>query len=324
MKTTKFFMLAALALSATACSNDSENEYTGPVEAKITAGLAGAQTRAVGVNWNSDNIGVKVTNATESNMSSLYCNVKYSTSSTGTTAEFTAATDEGIFFQNATETVTFAAYAPYQASAANNLPGTNNDGTISVNTADNNTSDKQESIDFLYASGATASRSNPTVQFTGEHAFAHKMARLDLVLKVSTTDGFTADKVFDDANVVKLGGLKHEGKFNVTSGAVTVTSSSATADWEITGCKCTDDNTENTRTYSLILLPQDVSSSALPLTITIDGQNYKNTTSISPNLQQGNVYTYTITVKKTGLVVSGCTITDWNNGGSGTGDAMME
>ena len=323
MKTKSYFMLAALTLSAAACSN-SENEYTGPVEARITAGLAGAQTRAVGTNWNSDHIGVMVTAASNSEMEDTYKNVKYSTSSTGTSAEFTAATGEGIFFQNATETVTFAAYAPYQTSAANDLPGTNNDGTISVNTADNNTSDKQESIDFLYASGATASRSNPTVQFTGEHAFAHKMARLDLVLKVSNTDGFTANQIFDGANVVKLGGLKHEGGFNVTSGDVTVTSSSATADWEITGCKYKDDNTENTRTYSLILLPQDVTSSALPLTITIDGQDYKNTTSINPNLQPGNVYTYTITVKKTGLVVSGCTITDWNNGGSGTGDAMMQ
>ncbi len=322
MKTTKFFMLAALALSATACSNDSENEYTGPVEARITAGLAGAQTRAVGTNWNSDHIGVMVTAASNSEMEDMYKNVKYSTSSTGTTAEFTAATGEGIFFQDASETVTFAAYAPYQTSAVNALPGTN--GVITVNTADNNTSTTQETIDFLYASGATASRNSSTVEFKDANAFAHKMARLDLVLKVSTTDGFTATQIFENANVVKLGGLKHEGTFDVTTGNTAVTSASATADWEITICKYADDNTNNTRTYSLILLPQDVTSSALPLTITLDGQNYKNTTNINPNLEAGNVYTYTITVKKTGLTVSGCTITNWNDGGSGTGDATMQ
>ncbi|MGM9674277.1 MAG: fimbrillin family protein [Bacteroidaceae bacterium] len=321
MKTKSYFMLAALALSAAACSN-SENEYTGPVEARITAGLAGAQTRAVDANWNKDNIGVKVTSSPNSTMSSMYCNVKYSTSSTGTTAEFTAAT-EGIFFQNATEIVTFAAYAPYQTSPANDLPGTDNNGHIPVNTAGNNTSGTQESIDFLYASGATASRSNPTVQFTGEHAFAHKMARLDLVLKVSTTDGFTANQIFDGANVVTLGGLKHEGEFDVTSGSVAEPSSSVKADWEITSCKYTDDQTNYTRTYSLILLPQTLTG-ALPLTINIDGQNYKNANSITPALEAGNVYTYTITVKKTGLVVSGCTITNWNNGGSEAGVATMQ
>lgn len=321
MKTKSYFMLAALALSAAACSN-SENECTGPVEARITAGLAGAQTRAVGTNWNSDHIGVMVTDAPNSEMKRMYKNVEYSTSSTGATAAFEAATGQGIFFQDATETVTFAAYAPYQTSAANALPGTN--GVITVNTADYNTSATQETIDFLYASGATASRNSPTVEFKDANAFAHKMARLDLVLKVSTTDGFTATQIFENTNVVKLGGLKHEGTFNVTTGNTAVTSASATADWVITGCKYADDNTNNTRTYSLILLPQDVTLSALPLTITLDGQNYKNTTNINPNLQAGNVYTYTITVKKTGLTVSGCTITNWNDGGSGTGDATMQ
>lgn len=330
MKTKSYFMLAALTLSAAACSN-SENEYTGPVEARITAGLAGAQTRAKDNVWNGDHIGVMVTDASSS-MKDLYKNVEYSTIDIGTAANFTAETGKGIFFQDAGETVTFAAYAPYQASDANALPGMNSDGFIEVNTNDNNTSDKQATIDFLYASGATASRTSPIVSFTNSNgsdcSFHHKMARLDLVLQVSTNDGFNADQIFDDRNFVTLDGLKHLGTFNVTTGVAAVTSTSEPVDnWHITGCKHNDVENEYTntytRTYSLILLPQ-TTAGPLPLTIYIDGQNYKNTRDITPALEAGYVYTYTITVKKKGLEVGTCTITDWNDGGSQSGDATME
>ena len=70
-------------------------------------------------------------------MENMYKNVKYSTTSTDVNATFTAEIGKGIFFQDATETVTFAAYAPYQTSAAaNELPGTN--GVIAVDTENNN------------------------------------------------------------------------------------------------------------------------------------------------------------------------------------------
>ena len=79
-----------------------------------------------------------VTEAQTSNMEELYKNVKYTTTAnTASAANFTAPEGQGIFFQDASETVTFAAYAPYQASAANALPGT--DGVISNSTADQST-----------------------------------------------------------------------------------------------------------------------------------------------------------------------------------------
>ena len=138
MKSTKIFMLAALTLSVVACSNDKEVINNDPVEARITAGLTNAtESRAIDAKWNQDNIGVMVTAAPTSDMENMYKNVKYSTTSTDVNATFTAETGKGIFFQDATETVTFAAYAPYQTSAAaNELPGTN--GVIAVDTENNN------------------------------------------------------------------------------------------------------------------------------------------------------------------------------------------
>lgn len=84
-----------------------------------------------------------------------------------------------------------------------------------------------------------------------------------------------------------------------------------------------DKEDEYKRTYTLVLLPQDCSGTALKFEATIGGQIYKNDTNIKPNLEAGKSYTYTITVKKTGLVVSGCTIAPWTVESEQKGDATM-
>ncbi|WP_294609203.1 fimbrillin family protein [uncultured Bacteroides sp.] len=340
----KYLMIATVATMLAACSNDENEVNNGPVEARITAGVSGPSTRAVDDKWKtSDNIGVRVESVTgttagiDSKMADSYKNVKY-TASTLTnddkTATFTpATTGAGIFFQDANETVTFTAYAPYQESAANALPGTEGDGVIDVNTdgsIDNTQAGSQEKIDFLFASGATASKSSPAVTFADKTSelngtdcsFKHKMARLKLVLKVSTSDGFVAGDMVKTGNTFKLSGLKHEGTFNVTTGVTSVTSTNATSDWEITSFKHTD--AENVRTYSLILLPQDVSQNGLKLAITIDEQVYTTKdNAIKPNLEAGKSYSYEITAKKQGLKVEGCTITPWVSNTTTGGNATM-
>lgn len=107
----KYILFAAIALTLAACSNDDESLTNGPVEARISAGVNTPETRAINDQWEQDEIGVMVTNAS-SNMADLYKNVKYTTTAnTNAAANFTATTGQGIFFQDADETVTFAAYA---------------------------------------------------------------------------------------------------------------------------------------------------------------------------------------------------------------------
>ena len=321
----RFFIMAAAALTLAACSNDENMEMTdGPVAARITAGLSAPTTRAIGTNWNADRIGVWVKDAPASDMETLYKNVLYTTTSTSATAEFTATTGEGIFFQDADETVTFAAYAPYQESDANEtLPG--NNGKVDVKTDNMNTATDQEKIDFLFAEGATATRTDNTVTFAdntasggADHSFHHKMAQLNVVFQTSSMDGFNESDIFGGS--FNLGGLVHDGTFNVTDGTTALTEEPLDS-WDISGCKYTDAAT--TRTYSLILLPQDLTNKALNVKVGIGGQTYSNSDAINPNLQAGYTYTYTITVKKSGLVVSGCTITPWTSGTGGSGDAEM-
>ena len=323
MKTTKFFMLAALALSATACSNDNDTTTYGPREAVITAGINTPVTRANGATWENDNIGVMVTDAPLSEMENIYNNVQYTmTSATSDAATFTASTGAGIFFQDATETVTFAAYGPYQTSDnAATLPGSN--GVISdISTTDQSTREKQKDFDFIYASGATATNSSYTVQFQGNNAFSHKMSRLIIQFVAATDAGFDATEVSNSGSTYAVSGLYHDGTFNVTNGTA-VSTGTTTSNWSLNdnSLRTETGTSATTATFTSILYPQNHSVSGLTVTATIAGQTYQAT--IKPNLESGKSYTYTITAKKQGLVVTGCTVTDWTNGGSDSADAWI-
>lgn len=316
----KYILFAATALTLAACSNDDESLTNGPVEARISAGVNTPETRAIDDQWEQDAIGVMVTSAS-SDMADLYKNVKYTTTAnTNAAANFTATTGQGIFFQDSEEEVTFAAYGPYVETASTaTLPG--EDGVISGSTADQSTRDKQKAFDYIFASGATASRGKPTVEFKETNAFAHKMTRLVIIVKTSTEDGFTADQV--TSGTYSLGGLKHGGRFDVTTGTATAdTEGETTSDWSLTDKSLKTEETGQV-TFTSILYPQ-TPGSALAFSAVIDGQTYVNRKDITPGLKAGTSYTYTITVKKTGLEVSGCTVTGWTGGSEYTGDATME
>ena len=338
MKKITYITLAAAMIMAS-CSNDSDENTSRPVAAEVTAGVNNPATRANGNSWEADEIGVMAVSVSgtpagiTSTMTSLYKNVHYTTSSTtAEAAAFTATvpssfaagqtTAYGIFFQDATETVTFAAYAPYQQSTdANILPGTN--GVISQNTASQATRDDQKTFDFIFATGATASKASQRIQFSDSYAFTHVMTRLIIKVQTSANDGFTAADV--TSGTYTLTGITHDGTFDVnpasttfgkatastvTSGTATVPGSSAAGQpWSLTA-NAISTTADNTLTFDAILFPQ--TAGTLDFEALIDGQSYK--CQISPALEAGKSYTYTITAKKQGLTVEGCKVNDWTAG----------
>lgn len=205
------FLCIVVAMLFVACSKNEEvlNEHS--VEAKISGGISLPQTRANGNQWETDKIGVMAISSslTGSLMPNLYKNVAYSTVATGAvSANFTPENGK-ILFQQPNETVTFAAYGPYQTSTADNtLPG--NNGVINNNTLDQNTREKQKALDYIYASGATASKTNPNIQFKEGAAFAHKMARMIIVVTN------THEEVIPDDSYIRY--ISHQGSFNVATG----------------------------------------------------------------------------------------------------------
>lgn len=311
-----------LAFAFTACNNNDIETipYEGPVPVQVTAGIDGPETRAIDDKWeNGDAIGISC-NSTDN--VTQYDNMKYVTAAgDGTFKHYDGDTEDlasGIFFQG-TSQVTFSAYYPF-AGTEKTMPGT--DGKITNSTSSQSTG--QNKIDYLYTSGLQSTYATPIINFKESTQFKHKMSRLKLVLQTSTDDGFSANDVTTGTYV--LGGLKHEGTFNTTTGtAEAASTATAVSDWSVsTNCPSVDAN--NQRTYTMILYPQTVSG-PLPFTATISGQNYKNTANIvfdNNTLSAGTSYTFTITIKKDRLEVSDCTIANWNAATDINGDATMQ
>lgn len=278
---TRFFAFAALALTLAACNNDNENLNDGPVAAKFIADITPAtRVNSEGTEWTEgDRIGVT---------GAGFTNVPYK-------REYGMFVPDGtvIYFDD-TETHTFHAYYPYQAEG----------GTVTVSTA----ADKQgPGIDFLFASGATGDTHNPTVEFTGDHAFKHCMSLIKFTFKAG--DGIIFNGM--EPASYTLGGLKHEGTFDTATGATAVTAAAnSPINMQLNGATASQ----------VIILPQKVTI-PLDLSVSYNGQSYKATLKLpeTPTANfytAGYAYTYNITLNNKDIEVSEPDITPWKPGDS--------
>ena len=292
---TRLFATLALALALAACTNDDENLNDGPVAAVINAEISDAvSTRASGTQWaERDEIGIS-----ESRFG--YTNVPYRWES----GKFTP-TGTIIFFQDDDPT-TFSAYYPYDADG----------GTLTA-TTDATAQQNQPAIDFLYATGATASTHNPEVNFTDDTdaggkdcSFHHCMSQITLTFK----EGSGVDFSTIQPTGYTLSGLVLTGSFDTTTGTAETDDATAAQDLDMT-------LTNGALTSSVILFPQTKAS--IGLSVYYNSQPYTATLTVPDGaLKAGNNYTYTVTVRNKDLTVSSATISDWNpvNGGNVNAD----
>ena len=287
---TRFFAFAALALTLAACNNDNEDLNGGPVAAQFTAEIyeaASTRINSEGTDWtNGDRIGVT---------GAGFTNIPYVRESSQFVPE-----DKTIYF-NDTETHTFHAYYPYQSDG----------GTVTVSTA----ADKQGAdIDFLFASGATGDTHNPTVSFTGDHAFHHCMSLIKFTFHPGA--GLSFNKT--EPAGYTLEGLKHEGTFDTATGTTAVTAASESAITMQLG---------GATTSQVIILPQKVTSS-LNLKVSYNGQSYNAqlklpATPTANFYTTGYAYTYNITLNNKDIEVSDPTINPWESGDSNDASAKL-
>ena len=292
---TRLLPIAVLALCAAACTNDDENLNDDSVAAVINAEISDAvSTRASGTAWaERDEIGIS-----ESRFG--YTNVPYRWES----GKFTP-TGTIIFFQDDDPT-TFSAYYPYDADG----------GTLTA-TTDATAQQNQPAIDFLYATGATASTHNPEVNFTNnlstggtDCSFHHCMSQITLTFEAGSGVDFNTIK----PTGYTLSGLVLEGSFDTTDGMAEADDATAAQDLDMT-------LTNGALTSSVILFPQTKAS--IGLSVYYNSQPYTATLTVPDGaLKAGNNYTYTVTVRNKDLSISSATISDWNpvNGGDVSAD----
>ena len=296
MKKFRFLYIAAAALLFAACANEEDGiGNNGPVAATVKADIVKNVTRATtGNTWSkNDAIGVYVTSPGYT----IGDNVKYTTTGDG---KFTS--DNPIYFADARETVIFNAYYPYQE---------NMDGNGIVNNW--NMAEVKEGepcpADFLFAKDATATKSSPQVQFTGDNQFKHCMSMIRLTFKAG--DGINPYNAILK-NQLKLKGIYKTGSINTQTGEVTIS-----GDRGIYESDVDNKSLKNGATCEFIVFPQSLDNNKMDIELevadngTINTYTTSLTSSTNNEFKGGYLYTYPIRINNTGVVIEKAGITAW-------------
>ena len=312
MKKFRFLYIAAAALLFAACANEEDGiGNNGPVAATVKADISNnIKTRGTADNnsWTAgDAIGVYVT-------SSGYTtgdNKKYVTTKGDGTFE-AADNDNTIYFKDNKET-TFSAYYPYKKFLT--------DGKMNWRMAEVEANLPCEA-DVLFASGATASKASPTVNFTdAEHRFKHCMSLVEF--KIKPGQGVKDNNY--KFNSLNMKGIFISGKFDTRTGSV-----EAAGDRVTLTRVFNDVSFESEESFAYIMLPQSLKSNKMDIEIylLLNDSEVKYTTSITPStngqFEGGKKYTYNITVRNTGIIIENANIVPWGNGDSSDLDAEIE
>ena len=309
MKKFRFLYIAAAALLFAACANEEDGiGNNGPVAATVKADIVKNVTRATTDNTWSENdaIGVNVTSIGYT----IGDNVKYTTTGDG---KFTS--DNPIYFADARETVNFNAYYPYQENV---------DGNGIVNNW--NMAEVKEGepcpADFLFANDATATKSSPQVQFTGDNQFKHCMSMIRLTFKAG--DGINPNNAILK-NQLKLKGIYKTGSINTQTGEVTIS-----GDRGIYESDVDNKSLKNGATCEFIVFPQSLDNNKMDIELevadngTINTYTTSLTSSTNNEFKGGYLYTYPIRINNTGVVIENAGITAWLPSEEGGLDAVQQ
>lgn len=286
MKTINYLFLAASVILSAACSKENATVDNGPVAARIDAGIDDMKTRVSGTSWTQgDIILVSVTSTGKTTGS----DVKYRK-----TADGWEAVDAPIYFQDRND-ATFRAYYPELDPAAIV------DGTYSF------VWDTNANQDFMFASGAVASKNNPQVSFTGDHIFKHCMSQLTFTFKA----GAGVESI-GEGNIIMLYGLTSKGTFDTTTGVV----SEVISDEQIAISKLLD-APAGAKSHTLdpiICIPQE--NHGIEMTIRLNVSYYSVILELPAEtdhkLRPGDNLHYTVTINKTGIEIGTAEIMPWN------------
>ena len=311
MKKFKILYIAAAALLFAACANEEDGiGNNGPVAATVQADIVKNITRATTDDtWSkNDAIGVNVT----STGNTTGDNKKYVT--TNGDGTFEAADNNNIIYFKDNKETTFSAYYPYSKFLT--------DGKMNWNIAEVEANQPCKA-DVLFASGATASKASPTVNFTdAEHRFKHCMSLVEF--KIKPGQGVKDNNY--KFNRLNMKGIFTSGKFDTRTGSVEAAGDRET----LTRFFNNDVSFESEESFAYIMLPQSLESNKMDIEIylLLNDSEVKYTTSITPTtngqFEGGKKYTYNITVKNTGITIENANIVPWGNGDSSDLDADID
>lgn len=326
MKTKVFMTMAALALMATGCNNEDEmDNWNG--EIRLTSGIE-VQTRATHYLdeslKNGETVHVWVDDAqtptTIVTTEKLYENNQLTAGSDG------ALNGTSMYFPQTGNKVNIYALHTNATWTGNTFP--ESELTHGVATDQKSSTNGYATSDLVYARLTEVERTSEQVSLT----FNHLLSKVEVILKEGEGEtGFLTDidylKILNtkiDANFSLSKTGQAYGKNAEHPNGIAVVANGSVADITIDN----DVTSNNTILNEAIIVPQTLTASAvskLPfIQIKLNaGGVFTYSLETETSFESGKKYTYTITVKQTGLTVTS-TISPWSTGEGGTGTAEME
>lgn len=309
MKACKVFSTAAtmmVLMTITACSNDSEPIddplADGPVAAQVTADIGKIRSR-ISTTGNSSQFvtGDKITVIDCTNTKKA----NYQLDSYGTWNPVS----DPYYFQN-TRTVTFSAI-----SHTSKIILSDDLFKMSIYTGyQNSDSNGWNYWDILQSSQTVQTNvESPTLNFTGDYAFSHLMSRMKF--KFVAGNGISD---LTDLTGYALKGIVLNGEYFLTDRTIKL--DTGTGDLTTTFEQGSITGTEYDAT-PLIILPQALTS--LTIEVYYNNNTYSATIPLTNGFESNTSYSYTATISNTGLSISNVSISDWGDGGGGSGSVYL-
>ena len=198
-------------------------------------------------------------------------------------------------------------YGVYPLAAATTAAAYNATGVSFSVQADQSSDDNYKASDLM--TGIPAS--NPVARTTEAVplTFTHLLTKIDVNLTAG--DGFVAADM--DNAVVSILGTLPTTTFGVQSTTIGAASGTATDITAGTGAAT-----------SAIIVPQAIAANANFIQVAVGGGNYIYKLATATTFAAHKKYTYNLTVKKTGLVLTVTTITDWTSETPVSGNAELQ
>ena len=308
----KYFILAAVALTMAACSNDESANIANDGTIRLTTGVAGG-TRTVDqtvqatqiVNGGSVWVEFSTTAGTPdqgADASAVAGDGKWHTTNKNASALYTADGSGNLSSTSPTkwpmatpaaETVSIEAWAPFTAKPT---LGTDK---FTVQ-ADQSTEANYAASDYLY--GTRAAFGNSAIASPVLVTFNHMLSKINV--KVSNSDGSSvvgAKVTFGPTDMSLDGTIAANSSVsaaNTTSGAITMATLDAAA------------------TASCIIIPQTINAGQDLFTITLGSESYTCTTTASKTYDASKVYTYNLSISDGKTIVLNEQINDWTDAGA--------
>lgn len=312
----KYFILAAVALTMAACSNDEGANIANDGTIRLTTGVAGGtrtvdQTVQATQIVNGGSVWVEfTTTATTPNQGETAGNTdagdgKWTTTASPNTASAAYTADGSGNLSStsptkwplqsaSTETVSIEAWAPFTAKPALGS------GQFTVQ-ADQSTEANYAASDYLY--GSRAAFGNSAISSPVLVTFNHMLSKINV--KVSNSDGssVTGAKVEFGPTTMDLQGILQANSSVIATGAAPQGSiTMATLDANATA--------------SCIIIPQTINAGQVLFTITLGSDTYTCTATAAKTYDPTKVYTYNLSISDGTTIVLSEQINDWTSAGT--------